>query len=223
GGCSPAAAPPPPGPTTPRWSIRHRSYVDLQDYRHSRDSAPSPVPRELLVTVELPLLRSAAEAELELRGRELRLDSRCPAYRLRLRLPYDVDESAGRAAFDRARRQLQVTLPVVRPAGERLQGAEPGAGGPAEAAPAGAGGGAAPPPELGPGGAVQDGHGGGDGGDPLAEPTAEPLCDPPAGPLAEPPAELPLDPLCDPPAEPPGEPPADPASDLPAEPAPDPT
>ncbi|XP_037993821.1 protein kintoun [Motacilla alba alba] len=229
GGSAPAAPPPPSGPTTPRWSIRHRSYVDLQDYRHCRDSAPSPVPRELVVTVELPLLRSAEQAELEIRGRELRLDSRCPAYRLRLRLPYDVDESGGRAAFNRAQRQLQVTLPVVLPgpAGERLEGDEPAAEGPAQAGPAEAGGGAAPPPELGPGGAARGTCGGGEPGDPLAEPPAAPLCDPPAGPCAEPLAEPPLEPLCDPPAEPSGEPHVDPASepcaDSPAEPATDPT
>lgn len=116
-GPPPAAPPPAPGPTTPRWSVRHRSYVDLQDYRCGRDSAPGPVPRELVVTVELPLLRSAAQAELEVRPRELRLDSRRPAYRLRLRLPYHVDESAGRAVFDKAKRQLLVTLPVVPPPG----------------------------------------------------------------------------------------------------------
>ncbi|CAN8215720.1 unnamed protein product [Coccothraustes coccothraustes] len=223
-GSSPAAPPPPPGPTTPRWSIRHRSYVDLQDYRHCRDSAPSPVPRELLVTVELPLLSSAEQAELEIRGRELRLDSQRPAYRLRLRLPYDVDESGGRAAFNRAQRQLQVTLPVVLPpgpreppgpAGERLEGAEPAAEGPAEAeaGPAEAGGGAAPPPELGPGGAARGTCGGGEPGDPLTEPPADPLCDPPAGPSAEPraepPAELPLEPLSSAPL---AEPAPDPAS-----------
>ncbi|XP_062491581.1 protein kintoun isoform X2 [Pezoporus occidentalis] len=114
----PAAPPPParpPGPTTPRWSIRHRSYVDLQHYRYSRDSAPSPVPRELVVTVELPLLRSAAQADLNICGRELRLDSQRPAYRLRLRLPYDVDESRGSAAFNKAQRQLVITLPVFPP------------------------------------------------------------------------------------------------------------
>ncbi|XP_063255820.1 protein kintoun [Prinia subflava] len=234
GDSSPAAAPPPSGPTTPRWSIRHRSYVDLQDYRHCRDSAPSPVPRELVVTVELPLLRSAEQAELKIRGRELRLDSQRPAYRLRLLLPYDVDESGGRAAFNRAQRQLQVTLPVVRPAGprdpsapggERREGAEPAVEGPAEAGPAEEGGGAAPPPELGPGGAARGTCG---AGDPLAEPLlAEALSDAPAAPSAEPlaeaPAELPVEPLCDPPAEPltgpAGEPPGDPTS----EPATDPT
>uniref|UniRef100_A0A8C8SIY3 Protein kintoun n=1 Tax=Pelusios castaneus TaxID=367368 RepID=A0A8C8SIY3_9SAUR len=72
---------------------------------------PRPVPRELVLTVELPLLGSAGQAALEVRGRELRLDSRRPDYRLRLRLPYAVDESRGRAAFHKASRQLVVTLP----------------------------------------------------------------------------------------------------------------
>ncbi|KAM8808009.1 protein kintoun [Eudromia elegans] len=145
----PAAPPPPPpadqppaaaaGPTTPRWSLRQRSYVELQDYRCCRDAAPSPVPRELVLSVELPLLRSAAGVQLEVRGRELRLDSRRPAYRLRLRLPYAVDESAGRAAFRADTRQLVVTLPVVpRPARPEPPGgaeAEAEAGGTADPVP----------------------------------------------------------------------------------------
>ncbi|KAM6255932.1 protein kintoun [Spheniscus humboldti] len=185
----PAAPPPPPpgappparpaGPTTPRWSIRHRSYVDLQDYRCCRDSAPSPVPRELVVTVELPLLRSATQAALEIRGRELRLDSQRPAYRLRLRLPYDVDENRGRAAFDKAQRQLLVTLPVVPqpgpqeplgPSGERLEEAEPGAEGRGEPPAAEAGGGTVPPP--GPGGAARSTCGGGEPAERPAQPPA---------------------------------------------------
>ncbi|KAG6929761.1 dynein axonemal assembly factor 2, partial [Chelydra serpentina] len=131
---APAAPPGPqaaegaPAPATPRWSLRHRSYVDLQDYRCCRDSAPSPVPRELVVTIELPLLSSAGQAALEIRGRELRLDSRRPAYRLRLRLPYAVDENRGQATFNKARRQLLVTLPVLSLAAP----AEPGGTSPGE-------------------------------------------------------------------------------------------
>ncbi|XP_075782268.1 protein kintoun [Pelodiscus sinensis] len=135
-GPAPAPAARPPSPTTPRWSLRHRSHVDLLDYRCCRDSAPSPVPRELVVAIELPLLSAAAQAALEIRGRELRLDSQRPAYRLRLRLPYAVDESRGRAAFHKATRQLLVTLPVVAPSpGEREHGpvssADRGEAGPA--------------------------------------------------------------------------------------------
>ncbi|CAM4583398.1 protein kintoun [Caretta caretta] len=122
----------PPAPTAPRWSLRHRSYVDLQDYRCCRDSAPSPVPRELVVTIDLPLLSSAGQAALEIRGRELRLDSQRPAYRLRLRLPYPVDENRGQATFNKAKRQLLVTLPVLsvaapaEPSGASLEEPEVG-------------------------------------------------------------------------------------------------
>ncbi|XP_032727069.1 protein kintoun isoform X1 [Lontra canadensis] len=102
-------------PTEPRYSVVQRHHVDLQDYRCSRDSAPSPVPRELVVTIELPLLRSAEQAALEVTGKRLCLDSRKPDYRLRLSLPYPVDDSRGKAQFNKARRQLVVTLPVALP------------------------------------------------------------------------------------------------------------
>uniref|UniRef100_A0A8C9A8S0 Protein kintoun n=1 Tax=Prolemur simus TaxID=1328070 RepID=A0A8C9A8S0_PROSS len=105
-----------PAPTEPRHSVVQRHHVDLQDYRCSRDSAPSPVPHELVVTIELPLLRSAEQAALEVTGKLLCLDSRKPDYRLRLSLPYPVDDSRGKAQFNKARRQLVVTLPVAPPA-----------------------------------------------------------------------------------------------------------
>ncbi|XP_004601770.2 protein kintoun [Sorex araneus] len=114
----PPAAPrpeavPPAAPTEPRYSVVQRHHVDLQDYRCSRDSAPSPVPKELVVTIELPLLRSAEQAALEVTGKLLSLDSRKPDYRLRLSLPYAVDDSRGKAQFNKARRQLVITLPVA--------------------------------------------------------------------------------------------------------------
>ncbi|XP_068948077.1 protein kintoun [Petaurus breviceps papuanus] len=102
-------------PTVPRHSLVQRHHVDLQDYRCSRDSCPSTTPRELVVTVELPLLRSARRAVLEVTEKQLLLDSRQPDYRLRLPLPYPVDESRGSAQFHQAKRQLVVTLPVVPP------------------------------------------------------------------------------------------------------------
>ncbi|XP_007941865.1 protein kintoun [Orycteropus afer afer] len=122
---SPPEETPPPAPTEPRYSVVQRHHVDLQDYRCSRDSAPSPVPRELVVTIELPLLRSAEQAALEVTGKLLRLDSRKPDYQLRLSLPYPVDDSRGKAQFNKARRQLVVTLPVALPAARREPAAAP--------------------------------------------------------------------------------------------------
>ncbi|KAM5129670.1 protein kintoun [Mantella aurantiaca] len=100
-------------PTVPRYTIRHRSYVDVQDYRDARDSAPSPVPRELVVTVDLPLLSSAANVALHIEGKAMSLESQRPAYRLQLKLPYLV-EDRGTAQFNKVKRQLVVTLPVVQ-------------------------------------------------------------------------------------------------------------
>ncbi|XP_036590555.1 protein kintoun [Trichosurus vulpecula] len=104
-----------PAPAVPRHSLVQRHHVDLQDYRCSRDSCPSTVPRELVVTIELPLLRSAGQAVLEVTEKQLFLDSRKPDYSLRLPLPYPVVESQGNAQFNKAKRQLVVTLPVVPP------------------------------------------------------------------------------------------------------------
>lgn len=122
---SPPAAVPQPTPTEPRYSVVQRHRVDLQDYRCSRDSAPSPVPQELVVTIELPLLRSAEQAALEVTGKLLCLDSRKPDYQLRLSLPYPVDDSRGKAQFNKARRQLVVTLPVAPAAARREPPAAP--------------------------------------------------------------------------------------------------
>uniref|UniRef100_G3SSC6 Protein kintoun n=1 Tax=Loxodonta africana TaxID=9785 RepID=G3SSC6_LOXAF len=108
-----------PAPSEPRYSVVQRHHVDLQDYRCCRDSAPSPVPRELVVTIELPLLRSAEQAALEVTGKLLCLDSKKPDYQLRLSLPYPVDDSRGKAQFNKARRQLVITLPVALPATRR--------------------------------------------------------------------------------------------------------
>ncbi|KAM9294305.1 protein kintoun [Gastrophryne carolinensis] len=101
-------------PTVPHYTIRHRSYVDIQDYRDARDAAPSPVPKELVITVDLPLLTSASGVALNIEGKELSLESQKPAYRLQLSLPYLVQEEQGSAQFNKIKRQLVVTVPVVQ-------------------------------------------------------------------------------------------------------------
>ncbi|KAG9481158.1 protein kintoun [Eleutherodactylus coqui] len=101
-------------PTVPRYTIRHRSYVDLQDYRDARDSAPSPVPKELVITVDLPLVSSASDVKLHIEGKNLSLESQKPAYKLQLTLPYLVEDERGTAQFNKIKRQLVITAPVVQ-------------------------------------------------------------------------------------------------------------
>ncbi|MGH0186642.1 UNVERIFIED_CONTAM: hypothetical protein FKN15_021969 [Acipenser sinensis] len=105
-------------PTTPTHAIKYRSFVDFQDYRCSRDSAPSARPRELVITIDLPLLKCAGDADLDVTENRFLLQSQKPAYRLDFPLPYPVNENQGTATFIKARKQLVVTLPVLPAAPE---------------------------------------------------------------------------------------------------------
>ncbi|GAA6213518.1 protein kintoun [Lates japonicus] len=100
-------------PTRPNHTVKYRSVVDLQDFRCSRDSARGPRPKEIVVTIDLPLLKSVADTSLEVKEKSLLLESKKPAYRLELPLAYPVDEDKGEAKFNKAKGQLTVTLPVL--------------------------------------------------------------------------------------------------------------
>ncbi|XP_061072028.1 protein kintoun [Conger conger] len=100
-------------PTEPHYTVKYRSYIDLQDYRCSRDSAPDPRPKEIVITIDLPLLNSAAKADLNVTAKCIVLESLKPAYRLELPLAYPVDENKGGAKFNKVKKQLTITLPVL--------------------------------------------------------------------------------------------------------------
>lgn len=100
--------------TTPKYKIKHRSEVELDQFRNAPDAKPSTRPTEIVVEVDIPLLKSAAPIDLDIFEKQLVLKSEEPAkYMLDLALPYPVDDSAGSAKFDKSKRKLVVTLPVV--------------------------------------------------------------------------------------------------------------
>ena len=99
----------------PKYTITHRSEVDYQDYASIPDlRRQNTHPKALVVEVFLPLLSSAVPIQLDIFERQLKLVSTKPAkYKLEIMLPYAVDENQGSARFDKVRRKLVVTLPVV--------------------------------------------------------------------------------------------------------------
>lgn len=100
-------------PAKPKYTLKYRSYMDIQDFRCSGGSGRSPRPKEIVVTIDVPLLKEVTGARVEARERMLLLESESPAYRLELPLAYPVDEEAGEARFNRQKGQLTVTLPVL--------------------------------------------------------------------------------------------------------------
>lgn len=101
------------GYTSPKYTITHRSPMDIQEFRNAPDARPSTRPKELVICIDLPLCKSAAGVDLDIFEDKLVLKSEKPAYQLDLKLPYSVDDENGTAKFDKTKKSLIVTLPVV--------------------------------------------------------------------------------------------------------------
>ncbi|XP_038072214.1 protein kintoun-like [Patiria miniata] len=106
----------PSGPIEPKYSIIHRGHFDMQHFTNAPDSMPTTRPQELVLKIQLPLLKSIATVQLDVFQKQVVLECQKPAsYKLDLVLPYPVDEEKGAAKFDKSKSCLTITLPVLPP------------------------------------------------------------------------------------------------------------
>lgn len=84
--------------TAPDYKIVHRGEFRYQDHTFARVSSRASRPSELVVRIELPLVDSVADVDLEVSERDLRL--LVPdVYDLEVSLPFPVDDEEGSAEF----------------------------------------------------------------------------------------------------------------------------
>ncbi|KAG5677469.1 hypothetical protein PVAND_007227 [Polypedilum vanderplanki] len=100
--------------TTPKYKIVQRRDVQYHEMTHELDAkANLTIPHELVVTIDLPLLNTTQDANLDVTSKQISLMSEKPAkYKCEIALPYEVNEEDGNARFDKSKRQLIITLPV---------------------------------------------------------------------------------------------------------------
>lgn len=101
---------------TPKYEIVHRRPVEMHELTHELDAKLNvTIPKELVVRIALPLLKSSKDVSLDVNTKSIYLCSEKPAkYKLKIQLPYEVVKADGKAQFDSEKRQLQITLPVVQ-------------------------------------------------------------------------------------------------------------
>lgn len=106
----------PPKYATPKYEIIHRRDVEMSELTNELDAKINlTVPKELVVRIELPLLRTSKDLVLDVNAKSIYLESESPAkYKLDLPLPFEVEKLSGKAQFDSDTRKLLITLPVVR-------------------------------------------------------------------------------------------------------------
>ncbi|KAM3963519.1 LOW QUALITY PROTEIN: PIH1 domain-containing protein Nop17-like [Aphomia sociella] len=104
------------GYTIPKYVIKQQKNVDLQEFTYHKDSKQySAIPSHIVVEVNLPMLSSTKDCILDVKEKSLSLTSEKPAkYKLNLTLPYSVNDECGNAKFDKSKRMLIVTLPVIK-------------------------------------------------------------------------------------------------------------
>ena len=83
--------------TTPTFVIKHRSHLEVEDFtEHKMAKLNIAIPKELIVEVNLPLLKGAGDVELDVTEKTVHLISEKPAkYELSLTLPYQVWQDNG--------------------------------------------------------------------------------------------------------------------------------
>lgn len=100
--------------TTPKFKIVQRRDVEYHEMTDELDAKINlAIPKELVVTIDLPLLTTTQDANLDVTNKQITLMSEKPAkYKVEIALPYEVYEENGSARFDKSKRQLIITLPV---------------------------------------------------------------------------------------------------------------
>lgn len=100
----------------PKYVIKYRTDVDIQEHAYNMLCKMNAViPKQLIVEINLPLLDSSANVQLDVLPKSLTLVCHKPSkYKLDVGLPYSVLDDQGDATFDQSTRKLIVRLPVSR-------------------------------------------------------------------------------------------------------------
>ena len=99
--------------------MKFRSHVDMQDFclDNQRDGRSSkPIPDEIILTIDLPMMRDSMglDADVVEDGWYFELKSEKQAsYRLKLKLPFQVDDEKSKASFDKDKRKLMITMKTI--------------------------------------------------------------------------------------------------------------
>lgn len=102
--------------TVPKYIIKYRNDIDIQEHGYNMHCKMNAViPKELIIEINLPLLDSSANVELDVLPKTLKLICQKPSkYKLDINLPYSVLEEEGNATFDQSTKKLIIRLPVLR-------------------------------------------------------------------------------------------------------------
>lgn len=118
------------GAIAPTYHMKERGSYRISDSMQTRVVQPSR-PTELEVIIELPSLATKSQMDLDVSTDKLKFtalrssptstsllsstSSSTSSYELNIKLPYPCDGEKGKAKFDKVKKELRVTIPVIPP------------------------------------------------------------------------------------------------------------
>ncbi|KAJ3209365.1 Protein kintoun [Dinochytrium kinnereticum] len=100
---------------TPDFSIVHRGMLTYQAFTNTREKNLGARPELLVVRIQLPLVASAAELEVDTTDKEVVLAVPKKYSDVRIGLPFPVVYAKATAKFCKKKRELEIEVPVVPP------------------------------------------------------------------------------------------------------------
>jgi hypothetical protein len=101
------------GPVEPVVVCKHREEIALGDFQGMQhEIVKSGRPNELVYEIQLPLVTAPSKIVLDVAEQQISL-SYLDIYKLDMKLPYKVNDKKGKAAYDKSKKALKVTLPVI--------------------------------------------------------------------------------------------------------------
>jgi HSP20 family molecular chaperone IbpA len=106
------------GEIAPSYHVKERGSYRMSDSMMTRVVQPSR-PTELEVVIELPAVATKSNMDLDVSTDKLKFtalrSNPGSSYKLNLKLPYPCEGEKGKAKFDKVRKELKVTIPVIPP------------------------------------------------------------------------------------------------------------
>ncbi|CAG9312296.1 unnamed protein product [Blepharisma stoltei] len=99
------------GIVKPKYKIVYTSPVDLGDFLDSRVKGIKR-PKEAIVTIDVPFMEKISEAKIDVQDKLLIFGVN-NLYYLEVKISYSVDENNANAKFDRTKKQMKITLPII--------------------------------------------------------------------------------------------------------------
>eukprot|EP00755_Sulcionema_specki_P018036 Sspe_Gene.65850::Locus_38939_Transcript_1_1_Confidence_1.000_Length_2034::g.65850::m.65850/K19751/DNAAF2, KTU, PF13; dynein assembly factor 2, axonemal len=98
----------------PKYSIVHQQGVGYEDCWNETEQVERKLPKNIIFKAEFPDIAKASELNMDIEPQAILIKAEKQGYDAHIKLPLEVNPDSASAKFDKTKKTLTVTLPVIR-------------------------------------------------------------------------------------------------------------